>query len=95
MTDKEPKKDSLDKVRDVGMNLGKDLGERLKAIDPELLVIVASGNPNAARNLRAARVESTLPESAPTLAWDQSSWHNVFRDSSGWTDVFGQSPALQ
>jgi hypothetical protein len=95
MTDKEPEKGSPDKVRDIGMSLGRDLGERLKAIDPELLVIVASGNPNAAKNLRAARVDSTLPESELTLAWDQSSWHNVFRDSSGWTDVFGQSPALQ
>lgn len=88
MTEKTP----LDKIRDIGRDVGRDLGERLKEIDPELLVVVASGNPNAAKNLRAALAESSLPA---VLAWNQSSWNNAFTDSSGWTNTWGQSPPPQ
>jgi hypothetical protein len=89
-----PQKDSLDKVRDLGKELGRDLGERLKEIDPELLVAVASGNPYAVRNLRPAQAESSLPASvlAALERWNQSSWNNAFRDSSGWTNTWAQSP---
>jgi hypothetical protein len=93
MSEKEREKEPLDKVRDIGRDVGRDLGERLKEIDSELLVVVASGNPNAAKNLRAAQVESSLP--ASVLRWNQSTWNNAFKDSSGWTNTWAQSPPPQ
>ncbi len=71
----------------------RDLGKKLREIDPKLLVVVAAGNPKAVSRLPVAPV-AALPTSVLAIlqdGWEQSSWHDVWTDSTGWTDVWGQS----
>ncbi len=89
--------DHVERVCDIGGGLSKDLAERLKEIDPELLILVARGNPYAATNLSAAQAEAALPSSilATIQSWNQSSWNNSFRDGGTWTNTWAQSPAIR
>lgn len=85
-----PKKEVLESAREGA----KDLVQKLREIDPKLLVVVAAGNPKAVKSLPVVAVAS-LPASILGLlrdGWEQSSWHDVWTDSGGWTDVWGQSP---
>ena len=88
-----PTKETLNVVR-AG---AKDLGRKLQEIDPKLLVVLATGDPRAVKSLPVVPVAS-LPSAllfSGVFAdgWEQQSWHDVWRDSKGWTDVWGQSPA--
>lgn len=97
MTTQESEGASFDQARDIGSAVGKKLRERLAEIDSELLVVVASGNPNAARTLVAAHAESSIPASDLVVlaGWNQSSWNNAFSDGGTWTNTWGQSPPPQ
>ncbi|WP_341718760.1 hypothetical protein QQG74_02995 [Micromonospora sp. FIMYZ51] len=94
MTAQESEEAPLSRVRDIGSAVGRNLRERLAEIDPELLVVVASGNPDSARALSAAYAETSIPGSdlANLARWNQSSWNNAFRDTGTWTNTWGQSP---
>jgi hypothetical protein len=87
------KKETLNMVR----GGAKELGQKLREIDPKLLVIVTAGNPKAVKTLPAVPV-GVLPASILGIlsdGWEQESWHDVWTDSSGWTDVWGQSPGAE
>ncbi|WP_446210310.1 hypothetical protein [Micromonospora sp. IBSANI012] len=97
MTAQESEEAPFGRVRAIGSAVGRDLRERLEEIDSELLVVVASGNPDAARALSAAHAESSIPASdlAVLAGWNQSSWNNAFTDGGTWTNTWGQSPPPQ
>lgn len=94
MTTHESEEAPLDRVRDIGSAVGRNLRERLAEIDPEVLVVVASGSPAAARALSAAYAETSIPDLdlANLARWNQSGWNNAFRDTGTWTNTWGQSP---
>lgn len=86
-------KEVLDGIR----GQARGLGEKLREIDPKLLVVVAAGNPVAVKTLPVVPV-AVLPASILSIlsdGWEQQSWHDVWTDSSGWTDVWGQSPSFE
>lgn len=74
----------------------RGLGQKLREIDPKLLVVLAAGNPRSVKSLPFVQV-TPLPASILNRVvfadgWEQKSWHDVWADSGGWTDVWGQSP---
>lgn len=87
------KKETLEAMR----SGGRDLGQRLREIDPKLLVVVAAGNVSSVKNLPVVPLAALPVAILQTLqdGWEQSSWHDVWTDSSGWTDVWGQSPGAE
>ena len=86
-----PSKETLDVMR----SGAKELAQKIRQIDPKLFVVLSAGDPAAVKNLPVIDV-GTLPASVLAVlkadGWEQQSWQDIWKDSSGWTDVWGQSP---